>query len=99
MRFVTNGKRIEPTVASVSSSGVAVNDQRTDTVPTLQGFVSARLADLTNVGGFTDRARDVCRTVVSVRAARPPQPAVRPRPRYIVIGHDLPRISPGVERC
>ncbi len=80
-------------------------------MPTLQRFVSARLADLTTAGGLTIRARDACRTVVSaaVTARSTPQPAAaasrRPnygaakRPNYIVIGHDLPLISPGVERC
>jgi hypothetical protein len=80
-------------------------------VPTLQSFVSARLADLTTAGGLTVRARDVCRTVVSaaVTARSTPQPVTvasrRPtygaakRPNYVVIGHDLPLIIPGVERC
>jgi hypothetical protein len=80
-------------------------------VPTLQSFVSARLADLTSAGGLTVRARDMCRTVVSAAATArsTPQPVAaasrRPnygavkRPNYIVIGHDLPLISPGAERC
>jgi hypothetical protein len=78
-------------------------------VPTLQSFVSARLADLTTAGGLTVRARDVCRTVVSAAVtARTPQPVAASRranygatkgPNYIVIGHDLPLISRGVERC
>ena len=79
-------------------------------MPTLQSFVSARLADLTTAGGLTVRARDVCRTVVSaaVTARSTPQPEGASRranygatkgPNYIVIGHDLPLISPGVERC
>jgi hypothetical protein len=82
---------------------IGVNDQRTDNVPTLQGFVSARLADLSTAGGLTVRARDMCRTVVSaaVTARSTPQPLPRAsrRPNYIVIGHDLPLINPGIERC
>jgi hypothetical protein len=80
-------------------------------VPTLHSFVSARLADLTSAGGLTVRARDMCRTVVSAAATArsTPQPVAaasrRPnygtaiRPNYVVIGHDLPLISPGIERC
>jgi hypothetical protein len=117
-------RRIPPATRSSSQSAknrsdhririvprIAVDYQRTDNVPTLQRFVSARLADLTTAGGLTIRARDACRTVVSaaVTARSTPQPAAaasrRPnygaakRPNYIVIGHDLPLISPGVERC
>lgn len=77
---------------------------------TLHNFVCARLADLTNAGGLTvragdltERTRDVCRTVVSaaVSARNTPQPmaAAAPQPRRIVVGHDLPLLSPGVERC
>jgi hypothetical protein len=72
-------------------------------VPTLQRFVSARLADLSTAGGLTVRARDVCRTVVSAavtaRSTRQPVATAWRRPNYIVIGHDLPLISPGIERC
>ncbi|MGA8332978.1 MAG: hypothetical protein WB777_27400 [Mycobacterium sp.] len=79
-------------------------------MPTLHSFVSARLADLTTAGGLTVRAgdltvraRDVCRTVVSAavstRSAPQRVPAASSRPAYIVIGHDLPLLSPGIERC
>ena len=79
-------------------------------MPTLQSFVSARLADLTTAGGLTVRARDKCRTVVSAAvtprstpaaaATRRPNHGAARRPNYIVIGHDdLPLISRGVERC
>jgi hypothetical protein len=72
-------------------------------VPTLQRFVSARLADLSTAGGLTVRARDVCRTVVSAavtaHSTRQPVATASRRPHYIVIGHDLPLISPGIERC
>lgn len=70
---------------------------------TLHGFVSARLADLSTAGGFTVRARDMCRTAVSAavsaRTAPRAEPAAPQHPTRIVIGHDLPRISPGIERC
>jgi hypothetical protein len=90
---------------------VAVNYQRTDNVPTLHSFVSARLADLTTAGGLTVRAgdlsvraRDMCRTVVSAAVSSRSAPeqvraVSRRRPHYIVVGHDLPRITPGIERC
>ena len=73
-------------------------------MPTLHSFVSARLADLTTAGDLTLRARDMCRTVVSAavstRSAPETVPDVsRKRPNYIVIGHDLPLLSPGIERC
>lgn len=76
-------------------------------MPTLQGFVSARLADLTSAGGLTIRARDMCRTVVSAAVTARSTPQTVPaaprrasrRPHYIVIGHDLPLLSPGIERC
>jgi hypothetical protein len=62
-------------------------------VEALQDFVSARLADLTNIGGLNVRARQVVRTVsstaASVRSAGPP----------FVVSRDLPRMRPGVERC
>jgi hypothetical protein len=32
-------------------------------------------------------------------ASRRPNYGAAKRPNYIVIGHDLPLISPGVERC
>jgi hypothetical protein len=63
-------------------------------VEALQDFVSARLADLTNIGGLNIRARQVVRTVSSTAAA------VRsPGPSPLVVGRDLPRMRPGVERC
>jgi hypothetical protein len=72
-------------------------------VRTLHSFVSARLADLTTAGGLTVRARDMCRTVVTaaVTARSTPQPVhtASRRPNYLVIGHDLPLLSPGIERC
>ncbi len=72
-------------------------------MPTLHSFVSARLADLNTAGDFTLRARDMCRTVVSAavstRTAPQPVSAWSGQPNHIVIGHDLPRLSPGIERC
>ena len=75
-------------------------------MPTLHSFVSARLADLSTAGGLTVRARDMCRTVVSAAVptrSAPQRGSVRtPRPNgpnYIVIGHDLPLLDPGIERC
>lgn len=68
----------------------------------VQDFVSARLADLTAVGRLNVRARQMVRTVTSaaasVRSTTPPEPTPSPRPPFVV-GHDLPRIRPGVERC
>jgi hypothetical protein len=72
-------------------------------VPTLHSFVSARLADLTTAGGLTVRARDMCRTVVTAavtaRSTQQPVSTASRRSNYIVIGHDLPLLSPGIERC
>lgn len=60
----------------------------------LQDFVSARLADLTHIGGLNVRARQVVRTVSSTAAS------VRSTgPTPFVVGRDLPRMRPGVERC
>lgn len=76
--------------------------QRTDDVETLQDFVSARFADLSAASGLTDRARHVLHAVTSaassVRLAPAPAP-VSPRSGHVLVGHDLPLISPGVERC
>lgn len=70
---------------------------------TLQDFVSARLAGLSTIGGLNVRARQVVRTVsstaASVRSAAPPQSARSTRPAPFVVGRDLPRMAPGVERC
>jgi hypothetical protein len=72
-------------------------------VETLQGFFSPRFTDLTIASGLTDWARQVLNTVTSaaasVRSAAPASPTASPRPAAFVAGRDLPRISPGVERC
>jgi hypothetical protein len=72
-------------------------------VETLHDFVSARFADLTAATGLTDWARQVLSTVTSaassVRGTSSAAPRASARPGYIQIGHDLPLISPGVERC
>jgi hypothetical protein len=72
-------------------------------VETLQGFVTARLADLTDVGGLKTRARQVARAVTEVaetlRNPAFPQTTPPPRPPAFMAGCDLPRIRPGVERC
>ncbi len=69
---------------------------------TLQDFVSARFADLTAASGLTDRARHVLNAVTSaassVRSAPAPAPA-SPRLGRVLVGHHLPLINPGVERC
>lgn len=70
---------------------------------TLQGFVSARFADLTPASGLTDWARQVLNAVTSaaasVRNTSPASTTASPLPAAFVVGHDLPRISPGAERC
>ena len=69
---------------------------------TLQDFVSARFADLT-AAGLTDWTRQVLNAVnsaaSSVRGAPSAAPIVLRRPGYVVVGHDLPLLRPGVERC
>jgi hypothetical protein len=84
-------------------SYVAGTYQRTDDVETLQDFVSARFADLTASSGLTDWARHALNAVTSaasaVRSAPTARPATSPRPAPLLIGADLPRISPGAERC
>ena len=69
----------------------------------LQDFVSARFADLTAATGLSDWARQVLNAVTSaassVRGAPAPAPVASARPGHIFIGHDLPLISPGLERC
>lgn len=70
---------------------------------TLQDFVSARFADLTAASGLTDRARHVLNAVTSAASSVRSAPAVAPtasrRPAPMMVGADLPRISPGIERC
>ena len=70
---------------------------------TLHDFVSARFADLTAASGLTDWARHALNAVTSaassVRSAPTPRPAASPRPAPLLVGADLPRISPGAERC
>ena len=73
---------------------------------TLQDFVSARFADLTaasNASNLTDRARQVLNAVTSaassVRSAHAVGPTRSQRPAPFMVGADLPRISPGAERC
>lgn len=70
---------------------------------TLQDFVSARFADLTAATGLTEWARQVLSAVnsaaSSVRLTPAPEPVASARPGHILVGDDLPRISPGVERC
>jgi hypothetical protein len=72
-------------------------------VETLQDFVSARFADLTAATGVTDWARQVLNAVnsaaSSVRGTPQMAPVASARPRYVVVGHDLPLIRPGLERC
>ena len=69
----------------------------------LQDFVSARFADLTASSGLTDWARQVLNAVTSAACSPRSAPAVAPtasrRPAPFLVGADLPRISPGVERC
>ena len=70
---------------------------------TLQDFVSARFAGLTAASGLTDWARQALNAVTSaassVRPTHAPARATSARAGHILVGHDLPRISPGVERC
>jgi hypothetical protein len=72
-------------------------------VETLQDFVSARFAELTAATGLTDWARQVLSAVTSaassVRSTPSTAPIASPRTGYLVVGHDLPLIRPGVERC
>jgi hypothetical protein len=72
-------------------------------VELLQDFVSARFAELTAATGLTDWARQVLGAVTSaassVRTAPAPAPVPSARPGHIFVGHDLPRLSPGIERC
>src|SRR6185312_1882290 len=78
-----------------------VPDQRMDDVEALQDFVSARFADLTAGSGLTDWARQALNAVTSaassVRHTPAPAPVTSARRGHIRVGHDLPRISPGVE--
>jgi hypothetical protein len=77
--------------------------KRTDDVELLQDFVSARFAELTAATGLTDWARQALNAVTSaassVRGASAPAPVVSARPGHIFVGHDLPLIRPGLERC
>ena len=66
---------------------------------TLQDFVSARFADLTAATGLTEWARQVLSAVNSAASSVRLTPAPSARPGHIPVGHDLPLISPGVERC
>ncbi|WP_292975174.1 hypothetical protein [Mycobacterium sp.] len=69
---------------------------------TLQDFVSARFAELTAATGLTDWARQALNAVTSAASSvrgNPAAPTVSARPGHIFVGHDLPMISPGVERC
>lgn len=68
---------------------------------TLQDFVSARFAELTAATGLSDWARQVLSAVTSAASSvrGTPAPTVSARPGHIVIGHDLPLLSPGMERC
>jgi hypothetical protein len=72
-------------------------------VETLQTFVSARFADLTAASSLTDRARQVLNAVTSaassVRSTPTAAPTASRRPAPFMVGADLPRISPGAERC
>jgi hypothetical protein len=72
-------------------------------VEILQDFVSAKFADLTAASGLTDWARNALNAVTSaassVRSAPAPAPAASRRPSPFLVGADLPRISPGAERC
>ncbi len=70
---------------------------------TLHDFVSARFVDLTAATGLTDWARQVLNAVTSaassVRLTPTPTPVASARPGHILVGHGLPLIRPGVERC
>ena len=66
---------------------------------TLQGFVSARFPDLTAPSGLTDWARQVLNAVTSAASSVRSSPAASQRSATFTVGADLPRISPGAERC
>ncbi len=68
---------------------------------TLQDFVSARFADLIATSGLADWARHVLNAVTSAASSvrLTPAPVASARPGHVLIGHDLPLIRPGVERC
>jgi hypothetical protein len=72
-------------------------------VEILQDFVSARFADLNAASGLTDWARQALNAVTSaasaVRSAPTARPTPSPRRAPLLFGADLPRISPGAERC
>jgi hypothetical protein len=72
-------------------------------VAALQAFVYARLADLTTVGGLKTRARQALRAVAAtpeLRRNAASNLATGPtRPPAFMVGRELPRIRPGVERC
>jgi hypothetical protein len=72
-------------------------------VETLHDFVSARFADLTATSGLHDWARQALNAVTSaasaVRSAPTGRPITSPRRAPLLVGTDLPRISPGAERC
>jgi hypothetical protein len=72
-------------------------------VAALQDFVTARLADLTTVGQLKARARQVLRAVTATpelwRDATSTQAPGPTQPPAFMVGRDLPRIRPGVERC
>ena len=68
---------------------------------TLQDFVSARFADLTAASSLTDRARHVLNAVTSAASSVRPAAHAPASPRLdrVLVGHHLPLINPGVERC
>jgi len=61
------------------------------------------MADLTTVGGLKTRARQVLRAVTATpelwRNATSTQATAPTQPPAFMVGCDLPRIRPGVERC
>lgn len=69
----------------------------------LPAFVYARMSDLTTIGRLRTRARQVLRAVTATpelwRNAVSTQATAPPQPPAFAVGHDLPRIRPGVERC
>lgn len=70
----------------------------------LQDFVSARFADLTAPSALPDWARQALHAVASAASSvrltpSPTAPIVLARSGHIIVGHDLPRIRPGIERC